>query len=251
MNKLRKKAGSLALLLLLVLQGANVGAAELDPKTLLATMSQTIGGLDRFVIRGDAYLDAGLGQGQIIEQASQITARIMRPNALHITNLDAEGSKELYFFDGTLTVSTQPRNFYAQTEIPKQIDAAVEFAVNELSIDAPLLDLLTKDPADTLTRDAESVVYLGPSLIGGALHHHIAIRGPEVDLQVWIAAEGPALPGKITMRSRWVAGNPRFVGFMSWDLDPKIRDGSLEFQPASGATRIDFIQNLEQGGSDE
>jgi hypothetical protein len=165
--------------------------------------------------------------------------------------MDAEGSKELYFFDGTLTVSTQPRNFYAQTEIPKQIAAAVDFAVNELTIDAPLLDLLTKDPANTLTEDAESVVYLGPSLIEGALHHHIAIRRPEVDLQIWIAAEGPALPGKITMTSRWAAGNPRFVGFMKWDLDPEIPEGSLEFRPPSGATRIDFIQNIEEDWSDE
>ena len=53
------------------------------------------------------------------------------------------------------------------------------------------------------------------------------------------------------MTSRWVAGNPRFVGFMNWDLDPKIPDGSLEFSPPSGATRIEFIQNLNEDGSDE
>lgn len=98
-------------------------------------MSQTIGGLNRFVIHGDAYVDAGLDEGLVIEQSSQVTARVMRSDALRITNKDAEGSKEIYFYDGTLTVSSQPRNFYAQTEIPKQIAAAVDFAVNELTID--------------------------------------------------------------------------------------------------------------------
>lgn len=251
MSELSRITGILAALAFLTLLTRGAEAAEVDPNLLLQKMSQTISGLDRFVIHGESYLDAGLGQGQIIEQASQVTARVMRPSALRITNQDAEGSKELYFVDGTLSINTQPRNFYAQTKIPAQIEAAVEFAMNDLDIDAPLMDLLTSNPADTLTMDAESVQYLGPSLIRGALHHQIAIRSPELDLQIWIAVEGPALPGKISMASRWEYGNPRFVGFMRWELDPIIPEGSLVFRPPSGAVRIEFINSIEEGASDE
>jgi len=251
MNELNRIARLVAGLAFLVFPIASAEAAEADPNLLLQEMSQTISGLDLFVIHGEAFVDAGLGRGQIIEQASQVTARVMRPSALRITNQDAEGSKELHFVDGMLSINTQPRNFYAQTEIPEQIEAAVEFAMNNLDIDAPLLDLLTRNPADTFTRDAESVQHLGPSLIRGALHHQIAIRGPEVDLQIWIAIDGPALPGKIAMASRWEYGQPGFVAFMRWELDPVIPEGSLAFRPPSGAVRIDFIQNIEGSGSDE
>jgi len=228
-----------------------LNAAAADASELLQEMNKAIGELDQFVIHGESYVDAGLPRGQIIEQASEVTVKMKRPSALSITNLHAEGSKELHIVDGVLTVNTQPQNYYAQTEVPDQIELAVEFAMDNLDIDAPLLDLLTSDPAQMFSSDAESIEYLGLSRMRGELHHQIAIRGPEIDLQLWIAAEGPALPRKISMSSRWEFGNPRFVGFMSWELDPEIRKGSLAFRPPPDAVRIEFVQNLEEGSANE
>lgn len=238
-------------LCLLVSPVAGLNAAAVDARQLLQEMNQAIGALDQFVIHGESYVDAGLPRGQIIEQTSEVTVKMKRPSALSITNLHAEGSKELHMVDGVLTVNTQPENYYAQTEVPDQVELAVEFAMENLDIDAPLLDLLTSDPAQMFSSDAESIEYLGQSRMRGSLHHQIAIRGPDIDLQIWIAAEGPALPRKISMSSRWEFGNPRFVGFMRWDLDPEIPDDSLEFRPTPDAVRIEFVQQLEEDSSNE
>ena len=222
---------------------APLSAEEVDPAELLQKMGDTIEGLDRFVIQGDSYSDARLPEGLIVEQASQITAKVLRPGSMMLITEAADGGQGIHFHDGVFTIVTQPRNFYAQTEIPNELGAAVAFAMEELEIDAPLMDLMLKDVAGNLAKDAD-IRYLSPSLVRGKIYHHIALRGPEVDLQVWIAAEGPSLPGKLVLTAKWEAGSPRFVAFLDWDIDPVLERSSLEFKPPEGARKIDFAREV-------
>jgi hypothetical protein len=85
------------------------------------------------------------------------------------------------------------------------------------------------------------VQYLGTSLFRGELHDHIAVRGADVDMQLWIAAEGRPLPRKMALSSKWEAGAPRFVSFISWDTSPDFSDDTFKFVPPTGATEINFI----------
>ena len=234
--------GRLLVVLLAVLGFATpVGAEETDPAKLLARMSEEIAGLDRFVIHGDTYADARLPEGQIIEHAAKITVKVIRPGSMSLTNETTEGSKQIYFHDGVFTVSTQPENYYGQTELPKTLEAAVEYAIDELHVDAPLMDLLMADVADNLAQDASGLRYLGTSLIRDEVYHHLGIRGPEIDVQLWIAVDGPSLPGKIALSSKWKGGAPRFVAFLDWDTDPVVERTSFDFVPPDGAQKIEFL----------
>jgi hypothetical protein len=71
-------------------------------------------------------------------------------------------------------------------------------------------------------------------------YHHIGIRMAEVDLQIWVAAEGPPLPGKMTISSKWEGGSPRSVFFYSWNTNPDFGRESFSFEPPDGATKIEF-----------
>jgi hypothetical protein len=220
-------------------------AQEMEAVALLKKMSSQIEGLDAFVLEGDAYADARLREGQIIQHTLQLTMRVDRPGSLRFTNRSADGTKELYLSDGTLTVSSQPQNLYAQTEIPNGIASAVTFAMDELDIDTPLMDLLMANVAENLTEDARNVRYLGKSLVREKLYHHIGLRGPETDVQVWIAVDGPALPGKIVMSSKWEGGSPRYVAFLEWDTTPNLPNGTFEFEPPEGAMKIEFLRTSQ------
>ncbi len=222
-----------------------LSAQEMEPVALLKEMSKQIESLDAFMLEGDAYDDARLREGQIIQHTSQLTMRVKRPDSLRFTNRSADGSKEIYFADGMLTVTGQPQNLYAQTEIPKGIASAVIFAMDELDIDAPLMDLLTANIAENLTKDARNVRYLGKSLVREKLYHHIGLRGPETDVQVWIAVDGPALPGKIVLTSKWEGGSPRHVAFLEWDTTPDLSADTFEFKPQAGAMKIEFLRTSQ------
>jgi len=86
------------------------------------------------------------------------------------------------------------------------------------------------------------VLYLtGKSRVGGANCHHIAIRSPEVDIQLWVEEGDKPLPRQLILTSKWEGGTPRFVARMQWDLEPDFSNSDFEFTAPEGATRIDFV----------
>ena len=236
----RRTCALVSLCALVLCPLGNVYAQDDQATDILAAMSAEIASLETFVITGDGYVDARLPAGQIIEHSMDVTMRMRRPDAMRITNRDAETTKEIYFGSGVLTVYSQTHNFYAQHDIPAGVDAAARFAVDELGIDAPMLDFVSSDVAAHLKEDAESITYLGLSRFRDMTYHQIGIRTAEADLQLWIAAEGPPLPGKMAISAKWEGGSPRSVFFFSWDTDPDFGVESFTFEPPAGATEIEF-----------
>ena len=225
---------------------SSASAQEPDAKTLLEQMSAEIAALDSFIVQGDGYSDARLAAGHIIEHASQVTLRLRRPGSIRITNRNTEYTKEIFFDDGLLTVYSTNGNLYAQTEIPKGMGSALDFAVNELGIEAPLLDFVSRDIAGHLLEDSDELRYLGTSLIRDVVFHHLGIRSQEVDVQLWIASEGRPLPGKIAISSKWEGGSPRFVAFLKWDTDPVFPRDSFTFYAPEGAVAVGFLLDVQQ-----
>ena len=219
----------------------SASAQEPDPLEILDRMAAEVGELENFILTGDAYADARLPAGQIIQNSSEVTMRVRKPDAMHMSRRDTEGTMELFIGSGELTFYNESVGFYAQTDVPGGIGPAVDFAVNEVGIDAPLLDFVSQDMADTMLEDAQQVDYIGTSLIRGVLHHQIAIRTAEVDIQMWVASEGRPLPGKMVISSKWEGGSPRFVVFMDWNTAPDFPDKPFKFVPPEGATKIDFL----------
>ncbi len=234
------------LIILAALTGASGAyAQEIDATGLVERMSAEIAGLDAFLVQGDAYADARLDAGQIIEHSAQVTLQLRRePSAVRISNRSAEDTKEVYFDDGAVNVYSTAENFYAQAEIPKGVDSMLEFVVDDLGIESPMLDLIAADVADHLLTDMESISYLGMSLIRDRVYHHVGIRYPETDVQVWIASEGPPLPGKLAISSKWEGGSPRFVAFLAWDTNPQFAQDTFTFVPPDGAVQIDFADEV-------
>ena len=166
---------------------------------------------------------------------------VRKPDSMHLTRHDSEDTKDLYFSEGVLSIFTESLNYYAQKNVPENLGVAVDFAIDEIGIDAPLLDFVSNDMMENMLVDADELQYLGTSLIRGELYEHVAIRSSEIDVQLWIAAEGPPLPGKLVISSKWESGSPRFVVFMDWNTDPEFSDDDFSFTPPSDATEIQFL----------
>ncbi len=225
---------------------ANVFAQDVDPRALLTEMSAEIAGLESFVLAGDAYADARLEAGHIIEHSSQVSLRMRRnPVGIRVTNRSIEATQEVVFNAGELSVFMSDGNFYARTEIQDSAEAFFEYAVERAGVEVPLLDFISADVADNMLEDADDVSYLEKSLIRDKVYHHIGIRSAEIDVQVWVAAEGPPLPGKLSITSKWEGGAPRFVAFFDWDTAPDFSEDLFDFTPPADAVEIDFLADVE------
>ena len=220
--------------------GNFAAAQEPDPRELLSRMSNEIASLQQFRIDGDAYADARLDAGLIHENSTQATMRVSKPDSVRITNRTAEEVKELYFKSNELTIYTEPKNFYGQIQFPEETTNGLEYAVEELDIDVPMMDFVREDVAERMLATATEVIYIGRSLVRDNEYEQIVIRTPEVDVQMWIATEGPPLPGKMALSAKWDGGSPRTVVFMKWDTAPDFPDDVFDFEPPDGAVKIDI-----------
>jgi hypothetical protein len=244
--QLCKRIAKKVVLLVLIISTPVVAEDKAEALAILERMSDEIASLDKFVVTGEAYADARLEPGLLIEQSSDVVMRVSRPDKLRITNRSAESTGEIFFSEGMLSVYNGNSNYYAQTPIPAGLNAAVFFAIDEVGVEAPILDFISSDVASYLTEDADSVDYIGLSRFRGQSHHHIVIRTAEIDLQLWVLAEGAPLPAKMALSAKWEGGSPRSVFFFSWDTDPKIKSKTLRFEPPPGAIKIEFDRGVEQ-----
>jgi hypothetical protein len=111
---------------------------------------------------------------------------------------------------------------------------------------ATVLDFISANIADDMLADADEVRYLEKSLIRDRIYHHIGIRTSETDVQIWVAAEGRPLPGKLVISSKWEGGAPRFVAFFEWDTAPEFASDLFKFEPPEGAIEIGFLSDVQR-----
>lgn len=226
-------------------------AVRQDPKAMevLKGMSALKAGISRATLKSTSYTDARLEGGLMVSNPTEVTVNIERPDSLKISSFDGLNTKELYFHDGELTVFNSANNFYAQANIPREIDAALEFALEEMEIEAPLLDMIYKDVTERLITSNETILYLqDKARIAGTDCHHIAIRGAELDVQLWVQQGDRPMTRKIILTSKWEGGSPRFEANLTWDLAPDFDSGIFEFRAPENATRIEFVNSAVAEG---
>ena len=209
---------------------------------VLKAMSGLLAGLEQFSVSGEGSTDARLDAGLIVANPIEVEMSVQRPGSLHISRFDGVETQHLYLQENTMTLYHTARGFYARTQVPDGIEAAMGFALEELAIEAPLMDLLHHDVFAHLAGSSDPVLYLaGNSRVAGANCHHIAIRNTEVDIQLWVE-EGPRpLPRQLILTSKWEGGAPRFVARLEWDLEADFGEDVFSFEAPEGVSRIDFL----------
>lgn len=208
---------------------------------VLKSMSEFLAGLERFTVTGNGSTDGRLDAGLIVSNPMEVKLRVQRPGSLQISRFDGETTKHIYLNEGLLTLYDTAKRYFATADVPDGIEAGMAFALEQFGIEAPLMDLLYKDVFAHLAGTSDPVLYLtGKSRVGGADCHHIAIRSPEVDIQLWVEEGDRPLPRQLILTSKWEGGAPRFVAQMNWDLEPDFANSDFEFTAPEGASRIDF-----------
>jgi len=228
---------------------AQAAGVQQDAKAVevLKQMAAYKSSLKHVTITGVSLTDARLDGGLIVSNSEEVTVSINRPGSMRANNFDGTTNTGLFFNDGLLTVYNSAKKLYAQAEIPKEIDAALEFALEELGVEAPLMDMIFKDASARLLSSDETIMYLtDKSRVGGVDCHHLAIRGSEIDVQLWVEEGDHPLVRKIMMTSKWEGGSPRFVANLLWDTAPKFEPGFFEFKAPEDAMKIEFVRESSE-----
>jgi len=250
--------GALAVAIALVLGSAAPGIAQaggleaagrwggtIDPEALqvLKGMTDYVGSLQRFSMHTENTFEDVLATGQKIQFHYSSNVVAQRPNKLRAERSDG-GVSHIFVYDGeTLSMYLDEQDFYANVEVPDNLDDFLHFARDALDLVPPAGDMVFSNAFELLTTGMTSGFVVGKAVIDGVSCDHIAFTTPVVDWQVWVADGDKPLPYKYVLTTRDDPAQPQSVTLISdWNTDPKIEDGLFEFGPPSTATQIEFIR---------
>jgi len=209
---------------------------------VLKQMDAYTGSLEKFVVKAESYLDSSIGEGLVISNAYETRVSVIRTQSLHSVSKSGSQINEIYLQKGKLTVFSGEQKFYTHAQVPEPLGAGLMFALEELDVETPLLDLLIVNSLDDLvTPEVEAVYVTGDSSIRGVDCHHILLSGPLVNMQIWIAKGDKPLPRRTLMTYRHGEGMPRNEVFLDWSVVDGFSKAEFEFVPPQGATEIGFI----------
>ncbi|MBX3158044.1 MAG: DUF2092 domain-containing protein [Deltaproteobacteria bacterium] len=222
---------------------------NVDPQAdaLLRQMSDELRRMHSFEFDTTQVMEVVTHDGQRIQGLSSSRVSVERPNRLRTDRKGLLGGSSVYYDGRNLTVYGKRDNLYATSPAPRTLDATIDFARDQLSIDAPAADLLYSDPYRALMEEVVSGKYLGEEPIGGRTCHHLAFRNRETDWQIWIEAGAQPLPCRMVITSKTETGNPQYeISMFNWQLGVRTPPGMFVFQPPVGARRVDFVTVKDQ-----
>jgi hypothetical protein len=251
-------AWALALLLLSVpgrAQETRAAKPELEEKAI-AVLKRTAAFLSqaqRFSVTIDARFDAVQDSGQKIEFGETRQVVLRRLDHLRIDATRRDGAKSALLFDGKdITVFHPQENVYATVARPGSVDEAMAYFGNDLGMRLPLAELLNSHLDKALLEKVRVANYVEPSSIAGVPCDHLALRGDEADLQLWVAQGQQPLPRRLVITYKHADGRPQFwVQLSDWNLSPEVPDSLFVFTLPKGATKIAFSprQTLQPGAA--
>jgi hypothetical protein len=251
---------ALTLLLLSVpVQAQQTSAAhpeiEEQAMAVLKRMAAFLTQAQRFSVTVDTGFDVVQDSGQKIEFGETRQMVLRRPDRIRIDATKRNGSKSGMFFDGKdLAVFNMKENVYATVARPGTVDEAIAYFLNDLDMRLPLAELLSSYLATTLPEHVHAAAYVEPAQIAGVPCDHLALRGDQADLQLWVAQGNQPLPRRLVITYTREDGRPQFwAQFSEWNLAPEVPDALFVFTPPAGATKIAFAlqQRMQPGAAEE
>ena len=221
-----------------------------DASDILTRMTDFISAAPSFSLVSETGHEVMQRNGQALEFGSRLTLAVQRPSQA-IGRFDSRnGDSSTTVLDGkgisisAISGSMEKIDVYDTTRQPGDIDSSLEFLARQMGVPRQLRDFFSRDLTASLGSAVQSGHYVGESMISGVSCDHLALRGENEDVQVWITRGDEPVPRRIVITYRELDGQPRFwTQFVEWDLSPELSDTTFTFSPPEGATRIRFFSD--------
>jgi hypothetical protein len=229
--------------------GEDALVIDADALVVLKGMADYLVAAKEFGYRAETNYDVVQDSGAKIEFGASRKMLVSRPNRLRIEATRRDGVHSLVVFDGkAMWVAAPEQNAYATVAQQGDLDQAINFAVTQLHLKAPLTDLISPDFYAHTTANLVSALYLGETVVTGDACDHILLSNDYVDFQMWVTTGKQPVLRRIVITYREAPGQPQFrAHFLKWDMSPEKTAGKYTFEPPADAERIRFYS---PGGRD-
>jgi hypothetical protein len=222
----------------------STAASERDAQamTILQRMADFLSQAQRLSVTAEISFDVVQESGEKLEFGETRQILIRRPDRARIDITKRDGATSGFIFDGqAIAVFNAKENVYATAARPGTLDEAIDYFINDLDMRFPLAELFSIDLAETLQEKVRAAYYVERASIAGVPCDHLAFRGDQADMQLWVAQGDQPLPSRLVITYKDAAGQPQFrAQFTGWNLAPDTPDSLFVFTPPAGAAKIAF-----------
>jgi hypothetical protein len=175
-----------------------------------------------------------------------------RPDGLH-TVFNGDERQTQTFFDGkTVTIYDAAVNMYAVTDVPPDIDSAIDAIFDKYGFSVPLADLVYADPYNILIANVIEGRWVGRHSIAGVPCNHLAFTQESIDWQIWIEDSDQPVPRQVLITYKDEPGWPQYLARLTnWDFQPQFSNNYFQFQPPPGSDEMEFLVTSEMEVNDE
>lgn len=213
------------------------------PDEIVRRMTNLLASTRQFSFRAEITFDTRARWGDLVELGGALELSVARPDRVFVEYQDDASARRLWIDGANVTLLDPVDGFYATRPQPGDIDATVDALRERLSLRLPLGELIANDPSELLELTRGKGRYVGRHEVDGVPCDQIAFAAPEVDLQLWIQAEGEPLPRRIVIVFRKEAGLPRYEATLGdWKLGAQLAPAVFEAVLPEGVRRIEFLE---------
>lgn len=219
-------------------------APERDPKAMeiLLRMANYLAKAPALKVTVLSSYDAIQEDGEFIEFGDRRRIELQRPDRMYVDVERSDGDKGELFFDGKALIAFRSaENIYAVAEKTGTVDDALVYVVKDLQIPVPLARMLTTTFPQQMETLVTSIDYVETNRLFDVPTDHLAVRGEEVDFQVWVAQGDAPFPRRVIITYKNAPGQPQFRALLSDWSTATVDAGRFVFTPSDGAEKVPLI----------
>lgn len=225
---------------------------ETHADSILWQMGDFLKSTDAFTVQAESSYDDVDQNGQKIRYGGVADIALSRPAGLR-SSFNGDERQSQMFYDGkTVTIYDAAVNMYAVTDVPPDIDSAVDTIFDKYGVTVPLADLVYADPYSILIENVIEGRWVGLHSIAGVPCNHLAFTQELIDWQIWIEDSDQPVPRQVLITYKDEPGWPQYLARLrSWDFQPQFTDDYFEFKPPAGSDEMEFLVSSEMEVNDE
>ena len=237
-----KKLGKTVLLVSLLLSGTSFASSlPLDGAKLLKASLDYSGALSQSSFSGE-ILNTFETNGTKVTKTHVVDVLLSRPNKLKVF-VHGEGQNREYILNsGHFSVIDAPLFVYGESDVPTEIDAALDHIFKEFNMNPPMGALVYSDKHPR--PKTEKFSYLGEDLIGETPCHKVKVFLAKKTIVVWISKDELkplVLRYDITQKEVPAHVAKEISTRITWKNGVSIKDDDFKFSAPDNCHKIPFL----------
>src|SRR5215475_9362418 len=168
--------------------GTAASERDAEAMAILKRMADFLSRAQHFSVTAEIGFDVVQASGEKLEFGETRQFVIRRPDRARVDITKRDGATSGFRFDGQeIAVFNTRENVYATAAKPGTLDEAIAYFLNDLDMRFPLADFFSTRLAESLAAKVRTAYNVGPERIMGVPCEHLALRGDQADMQLWVA----------------------------------------------------------------